>query len=306
MAPVRTFQQRRQYAPWLSEDTKFEMANRDHAVSRARASQCPDDWRTANRLKNKCTHLLRTEKQRYLKRKLERCEEEQDIGGIWKNIKGYLVWGSGAGFPTDLTDPVTGQHTNSPKRMANIQNQYYRDKVAQIRGKLPEIGDPTASLRKMMKKRPHPRTEELTYRSVSPFTVDKIIKGLKNSKSSGLDNIDTFIIKLIRPYVLPAITHIINTSIRTGQFPADYKVAKVVPLYKGKDAPMSQPKSYRPISILPVISKIIECVIQTQITTHMNSSQLFHPNHHAYRTFHSTTTAMLSMHDAWVKAAERG
>ena len=69
---------------------------------------------------------------------------------------------------------------------------------------------------------------------------------------------------------------------------------------------MSQPKSYRPISILPVISKIIERVIQTQITTHMNSSQLFHPNHHPYRTFHSTTTAMLSMHDAWLEAAERG
>ena len=183
---------------------------------------------------------------------------------------------------------------------------YLPDLYAQIRGKLPEIGDPTASLRKMMEKRPHPRTEELTFKSVSPFTVDKVIKDFKISKSSGLDNMDTFIIKIIRPYVLPAITHIINTSIRTGQFPENYKVAKVVPLYKGKDAPMSQPKSYRPISILPVVSKIIECVIQTQITNHINSSQLFHPNHHAYKTFHSTTTAMLSMHDAWVEAAERG
>ena len=145
-----------------------------------------------------------------------------------------------------------------------------------------------------MEKRPHPRTEELIFKSVSLFTVDKIIKGLKNYKSSGLDNMDTFIIKLIRPYIIPAITHIINTSIQTGQFHKSYKVAKVVPLYKGKDAPMSQPKLYRPISILPVISKIIECVIQIQITTYMNSSQLFHPNHHAYRTFHSTTTAMLS------------
>ena len=116
MAPVRTFQQRRQYAPWLSEETKSEMANRDSAVSRARVSQQPEDWRSANALKNRCTRLLRTEKQRYLKQKLEKCEEEQDIGGIWKNIKGYLGWGSGAGAPTELTDPLTGQHTNSPKK----------------------------------------------------------------------------------------------------------------------------------------------------------------------------------------------
>ena len=157
-----------------------------------------------------------------------------------------------------------------------------------------------------MHKIPDPRAEGLSFRSVSPFSMNKIIKELKNSKSSGLDNIDTYIIKLIRPHIVPAITHIVNTSIRAEQFPTKYKVAKVVPLHKGKNAPLSQPKSYRPISILPVISKIIERVIQTQITDYMNKSTLFHPNHHAYRSFHSTTTAILSMHDAWVEAAERG
>ena len=69
---------------------------------------------------------------------------------------------------------------------------------------------------------------------------------------------------------------------------------------------MSQPKSYRTISILLGVSKVIERVVQTQITSYMNSADLFHPNHHAYRSFHSTTTAMLSMHDAWIEAAERG
>ena len=159
MAPIRTFQQRRQYAPWLSEETKCVMVNRDNAVSIARASQNPEDWRIANSLKNKCTRLLRTEKQRFLTSKLEQCEEEQDVGGIWKNVKGYLGWSSGAGAPTELTDPITGQQTNLPTKMANIQNQYYKEKVAQIRKKLPERGDPTAGLRNIMNKRPHPSAE---------------------------------------------------------------------------------------------------------------------------------------------------
>ena len=156
-----------------------------------------------------------------------------------------------------------------------------------------------------MNKRPHPRSEDLKLKSVSPLLVDKIIKELNNSKSSGLDNVDTYIIKLIRPYIV-AITHIVNTSLSSGQFPAKYKIAKVIPLHKGKEAPSSQPKSYRPISILPVVSKVIERVVQTQITSYMNNAQLFHPNHHAYRSFHSTTTAMLSMQDAWIEAAEHG
>ena len=290
----------------MSEETKLLMTERDKAVSRARLSKHQEDWRTANVLKNRCTNLLRTEKSRHLRTKLISCEEEKHIGGIWKNIKGYLGWGSSTGAPTQLTDPLTGQITNSPKKMADIQNQYYKDKVRKIREKLPKRGDPTAGLQKLMDEGPKPKTEGLILKSVNPFQVNKIIQELKNSKSCGLDNIDTFIIKLIRPYIVPAITHIVNTSIRTNQFPNSYKIAKVVPLHKGKEAPLSQPKSYRPISILPVISKIIERVIQIQMTIYMDKNQLFHPNHHAYRSLHSTTTAMLSMQDAWIEAAEQG
>ena len=105
---------------------------------------------------------------------------------------------------------------------------------------------------------------------------------------------------------MPVVTHIVNMSILTCSFPTAYKIAKVIPLHKGKEAPTNQPKSYRPVSILPVISKLIERVIQQQITRYMNDTKLFHPNHHAYRAFHSTTTAMIAMHDAWVEAAEHG
>ena len=110
----------------------------------------------------------------------------------------------------------------------------------------------------------------------------------------------------MRPYIIPVITHIVNTSITTNQFPTEYKIAKVIPLHKGKEAPATLAKSYRPVSILPVLSKILERVVQIQITDFMNKEKLLHPNHHAYRKFHSTTTAMLSMHDSWVEAAEGG
>ena len=148
--------------------------------------------------------------------------------------------------------------------------------------------------------------DTLSICTVTPDQIDRIIKELRNSKSSGLDNLDTYIIKLIRPHIIPVVTHLINTSISTQQFPTIYKSAKVVPLYKGKDSPETQPKSYRPVAILPIVSKILERVIHTQIVDYMNRGQLFHPNHHAYRSLHSTTTAMLSMHDAWVEAAEKG
>ena len=59
--------------------------------------------------------------------------------------------------------------------MANIQNQYYADKVRKIRQKLPKIGDPTKTLRDLMNKRPHPRKQGLTLKTVSPSEINKII-----------------------------------------------------------------------------------------------------------------------------------
>ena len=61
-----------------------------------------------------------------------------------------------------------------------------------------------------------------------------IIKDLNNSKASGIDNIDTYILKLIRKIIVPSVCHILNLSLQTNKFPTKWKIAKVVPLYKGK------------------------------------------------------------------------
>ena len=80
--------------------------------------------------------------------------------------------------------------------------------------------------------------------------MDKIIREMKNSRSSGLDNIDSYIIKLVREELTPALTHMINLSIGAAVFPSRYKVSKVSPLYKGVGDRMD-PSSYRPVSLLP-------------------------------------------------------
>ena len=90
---------------------------------------------------------------------------------------------------------------------------------------------------------------------VHPDTVEEKIDQLKNSASFGLDNIDTSVIKLIKPYILPALTHVINLSLTTKVFPTDWKKSKVIPLLKKGDS--LDPKNYRPVAILPIFSKVL-------------------------------------------------
>ena len=71
---------------------------------------------------------------------------------------------------------------------------------------------------------------------------------MKNSKTVGIDNIDSYIIKLVASELTPAITHIINLSIQSGKFPKGWKIAKVIPLHKKEDPTL--PKNYRPVALL--------------------------------------------------------
>lgn len=165
----------------------------------------------------------------------------------------------------------------------------------------PQKCDPLATVRRLMTG----RNIKFTVSPVAPDEIDKIIKELKNSKCSGLDELDTYVLKLTKPFIVPSICHIINLSILTKRFPQKWKIAKVVPLYKGKGSKFDS-KNYRPVAILPILSKILERAIFKQVTSYMDENKLFNPSHHAYRSLHSTTTAMIQMYDTWLDAVEHG
>ena len=84
-----------------------------------------------------------------------------------------------------------------------------------------------------------------------------------------MDNIDSTVIKLAAVPLLQPLTYLINLSINTQIFPTKWKIGRVIPLYKGKNLPKHLPKSYRPITLLPVVSKLVERAIQEQMVKFM-------------------------------------
>ena len=132
----------------------------------------------------------------------------------------------------------------------------------------------------------------------------KVIKSLKNSKSTGTDDIDTYVIKLVAADILTPLTHIINLSMTKSAFPTIWKHAKVVPLLKKGDPLIA--KNYRPVALLPIFSKILERVVFNQLVSYLDSNSLIHPNHHGSRSGHSTATALIQMYDTWAEEVDRG
>ena len=102
---------------------------------------------------------------------------------------------------------------------------------------------------------------QLFLKTIKNATTLQYLSNLKPSNSCGHDNISSAILKFITNEISDCITLIMNQSISSGPFPENLKLAKGVPIFKKDDT--SQNKNYRPISVLPVISKIFENVMHT-------------------------------------------
>ena len=296
MAPVKTFQVRSNFSPWLSETTKELMKERNNYQRIASETKKPEDWLKYKLLRNKINNRLKSEKINWQKYKLENCDN--DSAKLWKNVLGWLNWTS-SGAPSQLLHD--GKIETKPSKLANVMNNFFVQKVKTIQNNLsPPKFDPISTVRKLMQN----KNCQFNLQAVHPDDILKIISNLKNSKSSGVDYIDTSIIKLAKSEILPAITHIVNLSIKHSVFPSFWKTAKVIPILKKGDP--CEPKNYRPVAILPILSKILEKIISQQIIQYLNENDLFHPNHHGFRANHNTTTALIQMYDTWVESVEKG
>ena len=294
MAPVKTIQMRTHYAPWLSKETKQLLQERNNAHKTASESGYQDDWRMFRCLRNRANSIMKQEKKTWEQHRLSHLENNSAT--LWKSIKTWLNWKT-SGPPTQLFHE--GELIRKPGDLADTMNRFFIDKVNRLRAGIPPSNmDPLATTREVM----HERECVFSMKPVSPDQVMDIIKHLKNSKSTGMDTIDTYIIKLVAPDILPAITHIVNLSIRDSSFPQSWKQAKVIPLLKKGDR--FEPKNYRPVALLNILSKILERAVYLQLVEYLDQNNLMHPNHHGGRRAHSTSTALLQMYDTWVQALE--
>ena len=194
-----------------------------------------------------------------------------------------------------------GRKVTDPQAMADIQMKVFTEKIDKLIRELPPPDiDPCSVLQNSLDKwgtRKNTR-EIFEFKTITSIDTLKIIKELGNSTSSAHDRLDSLALKHGASILHGPLTHVINTLIKSSKFASRWKIGKLLPLHKGKGLSLNDLKSFRPISLLPVIGKVIERVLQPQILGFMEASGQMHSDHHSYRKLDSTVTAMLQLSDA--------
>ena len=140
---------------------------------------------------------------------------------------------------------------------------------------------------------------EVTYEFVYNY-----LNGLDITKATGTDEISAYILKKSAPIIAESLPHIINLSIRNSVFPSSWKVAKVIPIYKSGSS--MEVSNYRPISVLPVVSKIIEKHVHQTLYEYFQKFQLLRVAQSGFRANHSCETALLKLIEEWYMNIDDG
>ncbi len=140
--------------------------------------------------------------------------------------------------------------------------------------------------------------------TIDELGVSKIISSLSIKKAVGPDNISNRVIKLIQPSLSYILPFLFNKSLTVAQFPSNWKLSNVIPIYKGKGSKHSK-NSYRPISLTSCISKIFEMCVLNHLQKYLISdSKWICANQSGFRKGDSTTFQLIKIIDDLAKGIE--
>ena len=111
------------------------------------------------------------------------------------------------------------------------------------------------------------------------------------SKATGIDGINAKFLKLAHVSLAKPVAHIINSSLKSAVVPLEWKQARVTPLFKSVDS--FEMSNYRPISVLPVMGKILERIVHDQLYNYLNANNMLHTSQSGFRPGFSTVSSTL-------------
>ena len=237
------------------------------------------------RYKNKLITILRNAEKEYYSRLLH--NHSNDIKGTWKILNGILRtnW-SCSNIPKEFKKGNGSVSTRAG--VVNGFNDFFVNVGAELAAKIPERND-TNFLRFLGA----PVEQSLFLTMVTPEEIVKETKKFKSKHSSGIDDINMHTVKSVIEEIVIPITHICNRSFLTGTVPNDMKNAKVIPIYKAGERNLFS--NYRPVSLLPQFSKILERLFSNRLIDFIEKKDVLYQRQYGFRNNMSTASAIIEL-----------
>ena len=183
---------------------------------------------------------------------------------------------------------INGEITTDNEAIANGFNKFYINIGPNLAAQIPSsLKSPTSYMEA-------PNLSSVFLNPVTSEEISSIIRSLKNS-SAGWDSIGANVVKVTYQKYISVLTHVFNLSIGEGVFPKELKIARVIPLFKSDNCMLVI--NYRPVSVLPFFSKILEKIMYNRILAFINKHNLLYKFQFGFRGKHGTDIALIVLVD---------
>ena len=285
-APCIKVRPKQATSQWISDEARVLMKSRNYFMKKYRRTRDPSDWEYFRQYRNAVKKSLMSAKKDHF---TQICNDHgKQPRRVWAELNKAI----GRKRKPRITHLQTGTQTlTAPPLIANELNTHF----------ITAAGPPNGCSQLHS-----PCQVESRFR-FRPFNEDEVLcalKKLNTHKATGVDGIPSHLLRTLAPVISSSITMLFNTSLAIGEIPSEWNMANITPVQKKPGA--SHPTDYRPISVLPVIAKVYESLIHSQLYSYMTSNSLLHPSQSGFRPGHSTQDVLLKTVDDWRIALDRG
>ena len=255
------------------------------------------NWTKFTKQQNLVTKLKRQSIKLYF---AERCGGGTKSSDFWPTIRPFLT-NKGSQNSENIAISENGQIITDTSEICEKFNTFFVN-VAKDIGDSPGSLSPEDHQSIRAIRANHPSSEsEFKFKPVVEAKISRYLGRIGRRKATGLDTISSKILHLSEKVIIGPTTSLINKMIIENIFPDPLKYARVSPIFKKKDP--FDVQNWRPVSILPITSKLFERTLEEQLSDHFEN--IFNPYLSAFRKGFSCQSVLLAITEEWRRALDR-
>jgi len=294
IAPAKTIRVKQRSEPWFASEILNLIKLRDKALCDFNKTKTPSNFVLYKRLRNEVKAMVDKAKVDYYKDNLHK--NKNNPKKLWQTIKQLGSSKNTKSKSSNIGLNIDGIVSFDKSAVATKFNTFFTTIASTLVNNLPT---PIGNFGKQhiidFYRNKGVTQDTFALSTVEVEDVCKMLREVNRSKATGLDNLPARFVSDAAEQIAPSISHIINISILQGKVPNELKLAKVTPLYK--KGSKTETGNYRPVSVLSIISKVLERVVYNQIYEYIQINDLFYDLQSGFRKSYSTDTCLLNLTD---------